>query len=227
MQDQYVGDIGDFCKYGLLRFLCGKTGPQMDPPLHLGVVWYFTEDRRGGGGEIGYLNIPAPLFYYDPPLFNELTRIIHLNRRTVREIQDADIFPDQCEFFWDLIPRIGNRDDWRINALNRITDAELVFLDPNTGIGAGSRDHAYEEDLQAFANGNVGDRSLVVCQHPSNSTLGELRRVLDLGELLNRPIWTCQWGARSFLISPAPRHKALLRARLELFRNLWEFGELG
>ena len=37
MQDQYVGDVGDFVKYGLLRAISeGK---------HLGVAWYLRADR--------------------------------------------------------------------------------------------------------------------------------------------------------------------------------------
>src|ERR1700684_4163658 len=37
MQDRYVGDVGDFGKFGLLRALCGESHPL---PLKLGVVWY-------------------------------------------------------------------------------------------------------------------------------------------------------------------------------------------
>ena len=40
MQDRYVGDIGDFGKYGLLRALCGRD-------LYLGVVWYLIPDEGG------------------------------------------------------------------------------------------------------------------------------------------------------------------------------------
>ena len=38
MQNQYVGDIGDFGKYGLLRAISGD-------PLRLGVVWYLFPDE--------------------------------------------------------------------------------------------------------------------------------------------------------------------------------------
>ena len=38
MQDRFVGDIGDFGKYGLLRALTG-TYPEAEPRLSLGVVW--------------------------------------------------------------------------------------------------------------------------------------------------------------------------------------------
>ena len=46
MKNSYVGDIGDFGKYGLLRHLCGVTGKGTDgDPLRLGVVWYLNEGQ--------------------------------------------------------------------------------------------------------------------------------------------------------------------------------------
>ena len=35
MQNQFVGDIGDFGKYGLLRWLTGTTDPYMDQKIRL------------------------------------------------------------------------------------------------------------------------------------------------------------------------------------------------
>ena len=51
MQDQYVGDIGDFVKYGLLRAISeGKL---------LGIAWYHCADpsstKKGDGCHIDYL----------------------------------------------------------------------------------------------------------------------------------------------------------------------------
>ena len=48
VQDRYVGDVGDFGKYGLLRALCGGD-------LTLGVVWYLypDEEANNDGDDIG------------------------------------------------------------------------------------------------------------------------------------------------------------------------------
>ena len=49
MKDQYVGDIGDFGKYGLLRYLNGRS-------LRIGVNWYLTpRDGRTDGNHTEYL----------------------------------------------------------------------------------------------------------------------------------------------------------------------------
>ena len=39
MQDRYVGDIGDFVKYALLRVITGES--------KLGVAWYLHPNERG------------------------------------------------------------------------------------------------------------------------------------------------------------------------------------
>ena len=58
MQNKYVGDVGDFGKYGLLRFLCGMHHP--DGPQHmlrLGVHWYLQKDEndKSDGRLVSYL----------------------------------------------------------------------------------------------------------------------------------------------------------------------------
>ena len=63
MQDRFVGDIGDFGKYGLLRALRG-IHPRADPCLKLGLAWYVPDSETvqrtpvGHGQNIGYLFNP-------------------------------------------------------------------------------------------------------------------------------------------------------------------------
>ena len=45
MQDRFVGDIGDFGKYGLLRTLAGIE-PKAEPGYRLGVVWYLRPEVK-------------------------------------------------------------------------------------------------------------------------------------------------------------------------------------
>jgi hypothetical protein len=58
MKNQYVGDLIDFAKYGLLRALAGAGGERL---FRLGLVWYLTpDDGRDDGGRIHYLSEPRP-----------------------------------------------------------------------------------------------------------------------------------------------------------------------
>ncbi len=41
MQNRYVGDVGDFGKYGLLRYLVGvRSSTSVADSLRLRVIWY-------------------------------------------------------------------------------------------------------------------------------------------------------------------------------------------
>lgn len=44
MQNRYVGDVGDFGKYHLLKALC--RGDDGKAALSLGVVWYLVPDEN-------------------------------------------------------------------------------------------------------------------------------------------------------------------------------------
>ena len=69
MQDRYVGDIGDYAKYSLLRAL--SRGRK------LGVSWYlFPAEDSGDGGHIGYLLSPDKWRKPDPVTFDVLRKIV-------------------------------------------------------------------------------------------------------------------------------------------------------
>ena len=53
MKNQYFGDVNDYKKYGLLRYL-GRSGRS-----NLAVCWSLTEDdSRSDGSRVRYLNDP-------------------------------------------------------------------------------------------------------------------------------------------------------------------------
>lgn len=68
MRDQYVGDIGDYVKLGLLRLL--KANRKAN---RLGVIWYKTggSDVNNDGRHTEYLHDPKNK-KYDPRLFGKL-----------------------------------------------------------------------------------------------------------------------------------------------------------
>jgi hypothetical protein len=81
VQDRYAGDIGDFGKYGLLRYIC-FAGNGISS-LRLGVNWYLVPDtgNAGDGGFTEYLQDDLyPLFnklrICDPKLYETLKNIV-------------------------------------------------------------------------------------------------------------------------------------------------------
>ena len=87
MQDNYVGDIGDYGKYGLLRNVTAAG-------LRLAVNWYRVVPTRPGQQEDGkytsYLDKPEIYRHYDPELFDCLAGIVHRQKRSIEEEWEED-----------------------------------------------------------------------------------------------------------------------------------------
>ncbi len=128
MQDAYVGDIGDYGKYGLLRNI-GNTS------LYLAINWYKVKparvDKQNNENCFKYLNRPEIYRKYDSELFDELFRIaIKEQRRKIEEVEAIDIGAD-C-FFSEEIPE--KRETWHNRGLSKTQKADIVFLDPDNGL---------------------------------------------------------------------------------------------
>lgn len=149
MKNQYVGDIGDYGKYGLLRFLAGNG-------IKIGVNWYLTENDGTNDGEINkYLGIYKKNRYpeniieqykrYDSELFEKLQPIVAKgkNKKRVQDIKNNDIILNAVFFDDKLEKNEGQsvarrkelRDTWHENALKKLSDEsiELIFADPDNG----------------------------------------------------------------------------------------------
>ena len=156
MQNRYVGDVGDFAKYYLLRRL--SSSGKFDPPLSLGIVWYLVpdnHDRHGqnDGRHIGYLGLTRdgdnfikahettdkPLRTLDPELFCKLRHLLLANTRNVAAVMKKSIFPDTTKAY-DAFPGGEGRAAWCNQILSdtnhHISEAnhDIIFLDPDNGI---------------------------------------------------------------------------------------------
>lgn len=134
MQNRYVGDVGDFGKYGLLRALLGVCG-------RLGIVWYLVPDesQTNDGRHIAYLNRPE-FETPDPPLFAILKDIVNSDRRHTRTVEQSEIFPPGTVYYSQPLSfdgrtsRQSQREDWLRQALHTVSGCDLVFCDPDNGL---------------------------------------------------------------------------------------------
>ena len=98
MQDRYVGDVGDFGKYGLLRSLC--RGDEHGAALRLGVLWYgFDGDDSAAtndGRHTDYLFVPSRherlLRQCDPDLSEKMLHLVN-NDRLVAAVEANHVLP--------------------------------------------------------------------------------------------------------------------------------------
>ncbi len=252
MQDCYAGDVGDFGKYGLLRALCGDD-------LRLGVLWYRFESCDGGN-DVDYLQPPRSDDFErcNPQLFRAMRAIVQ-GKRTIAAVEASDALPYGTVCFsqeLDITPndpwgeREQKRSKWLADGFERVTDAQVVFADPNTGLeipsvgpvavgGSGNNDgrkYAYYHDLQPHWEAG---RSIIVYHHSSRSVKGQtveiqvenrmeaLRRHFRLSRRQNVMALRYHRGtSRTYLVVPAPEHAERLGERCRAFvESAWGRGK--
>jgi hypothetical protein len=144
MQNRYVGDVGDFAKYGLLRIVAHET------TRRLGVIWYLVADENHNtdGRHTGYLRDPI-FVSLDPALHLSLQKLVSTNRRSIEAVEKSGILPNGTIFFGAPISqnamsppsrrdRGQRRASWVRKALAATNDSEIIFFDPDNGIETAS-----------------------------------------------------------------------------------------
>ncbi len=132
MKNQYFGDIGDYGKYGLLRFLAGRG-------YRIAVNWYLTaDDGRRDGRFTDYLERGA-WRSCDPDLFDFLRKtVIDDGRREVSALEEQGMIPLARYYRRPLPEKRPLREAWHREALAFCAGADLVFLDPDVGLCPGT-----------------------------------------------------------------------------------------
>lgn len=133
MKNQYVGDIGDYGKYSLLRAF-------IEAGVKIGVNWYLTEDDDSNDGKYKSYLQKEEFRKYDPFVFENLKQIDDSGNRTVEAIQNSNILSG-ASFFADPLDTKGtpqerawNRNEWLWNSIRALQGANLIFLDPDNGL---------------------------------------------------------------------------------------------
>lgn len=129
MQNRYAGDVGDFGKLGLLRQITSSQ-------LSIGVNWYLAPDEshNADGKHLGYI---TDMRYNgcDDSLRNSLKEIVN-GQRSVSALETMDLVPNAIYYHEVLYSpsRTFSRRDWHIKALEVLSSADIVFLDPDNGM---------------------------------------------------------------------------------------------
>ena len=152
MRDAFVGDIGDYGKYALLRKITKNN-------LSLAVNWYKVVPSKIGkqndGKYISYLSMPEKYRSYDSVLFDTLNEIVNIqNNRTIEQIEKTGLL--HAVFYSEVL--CDNRDLWHQKALNTTKDSQIVFLDPDNGLEtqtmhrkkSGKKEHVFWQELKDY-----------------------------------------------------------------------------
>ena len=177
MNNRYFGNIHDFCKYGLLRYMARNCG------LHLGVCWMLTPGIGKPEGS-GYEYMDSAKLNYqlrlcDRDLFCWLMqKRERLQQKEATEkwgvgMLEADgIIPD-ATYYGLKMPRVfGEREEYFRNMRNQFkyqqgpNRKDVVFLDPDFGMGFNAREFASER-----GNGYLHTEDVAKCLHAGFSVL--------------------------------------------------------
>jgi hypothetical protein len=251
VQDRYAGDLGDYLKLGLLRWLVPTEEPAS--PM-LGIVWYRTagETHNGDGKHVAYLapehRSAAILRQLDPELYDRLAAIVAAGERSTAALAGAGVLSAATRFFGDVLDfrdlpvnarsaREERRSSWLKRAEAATAGCDLIFADPDNGIRSAHHrvpahrtravKNAYLNELAAFARRG---QSLIVYHHADRSAPVKeqaVRRLEDLArEVQVEPIAAVRASrgtTRLFLVAASAPHAQYLTGRLTaLTTSQWE-----
>ena len=245
MQDRYVGDVGDFGKYGLLRWLCreDKHGSE----LRLGVLWYRFDrtDNSNDGGHTQYICNPSRtelhLRQCDTELYGEMEWMVKSNKRSIAAVEASRALPADTLFFNGVLSfgqaasKDEERRNWITAGLRAVEEADVVFADPDNGLEVPSYGPLSMEGLKYVYYGDLRPiwergQSIVVYHHLGRRAPGhqggsaelqimtrggELRRELHRAEPI--ALRFRRRSGRVYFVLPQPRHAERLKARIDTF----------
>ncbi|MCX5677350.1 MAG: hypothetical protein NTX87_20390 [Planctomycetota bacterium] len=200
MQDRYVGDIGDFGKFGLLRHLF------LGEDWRLGIIWYLVPDEvhNRDGRHIDYLDRPEEYRLCDPIVFDEIQRLVRGNQRRVAAFDLAKLLGPKAVSYSsrlsfgrisahspeDRKERLSVRQDWLNRAMTAIEGCNAIFLDPDNGLQVSSTaahekkgpKYAFFQEVATLAS---AERVCVVYHHlgqnqPHETTMAEYIPQLEM-----------------------------------------------
>ena len=237
MQNRYVGDLGDYGKYGLLRALCNPR-----PRLRLGVVWYLVpNERKGGDGRlVGYLSSSPreeELAVCDPALFRVLGEIVRRGSRDVRAVRARAVLPAGTFFYERRLDyrglkkaeRLAMRAAWLAEAQDSMRKCDLVFLDPDNGIAGRLERHSLKAPKFVFLDEILPyvrrGQSVLVYHHlnrrtPAETQFRSVSRLLKKAVPNGVEVTVLRYHrgtARAYAILAVQRHLAILLERISKF----------
>jgi hypothetical protein len=133
MRDQYAGDINDVVKFALLRALVGTD-------RKLGIAWYYVpgDDGSQDGRHLEWRDEEA-WRRFDEELHAGLAT---LPERSIASLEQAEIWPKGVLFHRVAVPLRRDRSAWGIRKRSELDSADVVFLDPDIGVGEETESYA-------------------------------------------------------------------------------------
>jgi len=239
MQNRYAGDIGDYGKFGLLRWMYGRHDG--DRILATTVLWYLTPDESHNqdGKHINYLEGQEHAAFQDadPALFQAMQDVVNdPGGRRVATYPGTGLMPPGTRWHdtpLDFVPRRpahneAHRRQWFETALQCCAGAELVICDPDNGMQIKStnpfrskRGNKYVAIEELRQVGQLHPRpTIIVYQHRSRTQIvaqvdNGLRMLRQAGLTDVVTVLFRRYQSRLYHIALAGRDAGLVRDRIQ------------
>ena len=201
MKNQWFGDIHDFRKYGLLRFLNGTRQFH-----HIMVAWMLTPPQSNDpcGKYRSFVNHPGQWKDCDGVLFEKLREFNSGDKeRKVKNAFHLDILSRQTfSSFGDNEQYLSNHREDYFRKMKE-SDCDLVFLDADNGLEVASMTEKkkplyilYEEVESLYASG----KSVLIYQHRAIGQSFERQIMEKISCLPQVPMILFRGGNVSYLL---------------------------
>jgi hypothetical protein len=146
MKNQYVGDINDFKKYGLIEAISRVFGSKVL------FVWMLTSSHDGDWNKTAYLDQPAKYQALSPGIFDVLKKIVENREREIDDNIDNILALEKNPLFKDytfindfLKDNADEREKYFKNVYDKAKNCDLIFLDPDNGIEVQSHEYGKKQ----------------------------------------------------------------------------------
>jgi hypothetical protein len=145
MRDQFAGDITDWLKFSLLRTLAADD-------RSIGVAWYYIEDCA-----------EAKLEDLDAEVADALAAY---RERSVSALERLACWKSGTKFFRKHVPHPQFRNLWLEEMRSSLNECDIVFLDPDNGLGNPDALHATLDEIAAMRKSG---RTIVLIHFPNHT----------------------------------------------------------
>jgi len=185
MQNRYVGDIGDYLKFALLR--------AVQPGMRMGIAWWLfpNEDHNGDGRHISYLADPRKWRSLDPELFDHLVEVIKCGDRRTSALEERGLLSNAI-YASDYIPKSSQeRALWLAEIRGRFDSSDIIFFDPDNGLEPSTFNPNSSKSGKSITIGELVSfkrpgRCLIVYHHQTRARGGHIEEVRSWAERLSK-----------------------------------------
>ena len=235
MQDRYAGDIGDFGKFGLLKHIENEG-------LSIGVNWYLTEPvtkkeskNKDGKHKIGKDSKSfSEYMQCDVKLFEKLENVCK-GKRSVSSIEAQNPLKTKC-YYAEKID-VENREEWHKNALKKLENCDVVFLDPDNGLEVDSAKsskkklskYAMLKEIKSYLDRG---QSVVFYNHRSRKQVDEYfvalyQKLKKITKIKPVSLSFHKGTIRDYIILANSNHsERLFRAKYEMLHSKWGYKKI-